>query len=246
VGLFKRNLAKQPGHLSSLTVGNAEEAMEAIKGGQIGIVVTELRLPGMGGAELVDWINENHPTIPCIILSAFVTPSIEERMRDKGVFKVLKKPLDHEKLSQAVISGLNQVVQSKTQVGISVSSFLQLLTSEQRTCMVEVFNSEGKRALVYVDKGDLMDAVYGTLKGEAAVLHLLGWDLVQIRFRRPPAKRVKKNIYQGLMPLLLEAAAMDEETRAREHQAQSKEPEKAKKSAAESEAVKPRFKVINR
>ncbi len=214
--LIITRLATKPYHQDIMTSTNGKEAMKIIESNRVGLVITDLRLPGADGFTLIDFIKAEYPSVPAVVMSAFITPSIEERLKQKGTFQILRKPLNFIKLHETIVEALKSVAQAAAPPGISVKNFLILLKMERKTFMAEVFNSKGKRALVYVDKGSLSDVVCGSLKGEAAALHLLNWDLVQIRFKKMPGKKVKRNIYQGLMPLLMEAAKVEADKRLHE------------------------------
>ncbi len=59
--------------------------------------------------------------------------------------------------------------------GVSLSSFLQMLEQERKTCTLKV-NSEGRSGTFYFEDGELIDAQYGDEIGESAVYTILSWD----------------------------------------------------------------------
>lgn len=193
------------------TASNGREAVETLETKPVDLVVTDLRMPEMDGFELLAYINDNRPSTPTIVMSAFATPRIEDKLKELGALQVLSKPLDFEKLAQAINQGLTHVFQGGSLAGISVGSFLQLMEAEQKTSLLEVLSEDRQKGFFYLDEGRLHDAVCGDKQGEQAAIEMLTWKGAQIRFRSLPEKKLKKNIHQTLMSLLMEASHLEDE-----------------------------------
>ena len=66
------------------------------------VVVTDWRMPGMDGLELLRRIRERHPRLPVILLTAFGSvPSAVAAMRE-GAFDYITKPFDNDELRALV------------------------------------------------------------------------------------------------------------------------------------------------
>ncbi|ACL04183.1 Protein with response regulator receiver domain [Desulfatibacillum aliphaticivorans] len=193
------------------TANNGKEAVDTLETKPVDLVVTDLRMPEMDGFELLAYINDNRPSTPTIVMSAFATPRIEDKLKELGALQVLSKPLDFERLSEAIKQGLDHVFQGGSLAGISVGSFLQLMEAEQKTSLLEVLSEDKQKGFFYLDEGQLHDAVCGDMQGEEAAIEMLTWKGAQIRFRSLPEKKLKKNIHQGLMSLLMEASHLEDE-----------------------------------
>ncbi|MFP4476271.1 MAG: response regulator [Desulfatibacillaceae bacterium] len=194
-----------------LTAPNGLEAVKTLEKTPVDLVVTDLRMPEMDGFELLAYISSNLPTVPVIVMSAYATPQIEEKLREMGALDILRKPLDFDVLAKCVLDGLNQGVPGGSVTGISVGSFLQLIEIEQKTSLLEMHGENGQKGHFYFKAGVLHDAVCGDLRGERAALEMLGWGRVQIRFRNLPKKKIRRKIHTKLMHLLMEASRMKDE-----------------------------------
>jgi len=80
---------------------NAERALGAFSAAQPDIVLTDIRMPGMSGLELLDRLRENVET-PVIVMTAFgeMQPAIDAMK--KGAFDFLIKPLDLDRLEEVI------------------------------------------------------------------------------------------------------------------------------------------------
>src|SRR5215210_6289163 len=78
--------------------GDAEKALELLESLRPDVVFTDVRLPGMGGIELLQRIREFDPTIPVIIMTAYGSIEGAVAAVKMGAFDYLKKPVDLEEL----------------------------------------------------------------------------------------------------------------------------------------------------
>jgi CheY-like chemotaxis protein len=82
---------------------NANEALSAISGGAVEIVLIDFNMPGTDGLELVARIRQSHPKMPLAIVSANVQDEIIARARELNA-TFIAKPLTDEALG-AFLSG---------------------------------------------------------------------------------------------------------------------------------------------
>ena len=66
--------------------------LELVRTRRFDAVVTDMRMPGMNGAELLNELRELDPGVPVILLSAFSHDSQLQDARRKGLLAVLSKP----------------------------------------------------------------------------------------------------------------------------------------------------------
>lgn len=81
-----------------LTASDGQMAWEKINSNNIDLVITDLRMPGMSGYDLLKKISASYPTLPVIVLTGHGTiETAVETMRD-GAIDFFTKPVDLEKL----------------------------------------------------------------------------------------------------------------------------------------------------
>ncbi len=81
-------------YFNVITADNVRTAIEVLKAFIIDVVVTDLKMPGTDGYQLVEYINKNHPAIPVIVITAHGDPAEEKRLRGIGIAQYLEKPLE--------------------------------------------------------------------------------------------------------------------------------------------------------
>ncbi len=85
---------------------SAEAFLEAYSGSTPGCVITDLRLRGMSGLELLDRLSSTDDTIPVILLTAYARTPITVRAIRGGAINVLDKPCDEDRLWEAIREAL--------------------------------------------------------------------------------------------------------------------------------------------
>jgi CheY-like chemotaxis protein len=89
-----------------LTAENGMVAKEVLDKLPVDLVVTDLKMPGMDGFELLSLIRRDHPYIPVIVMTAFGNPELEKWLESVGIFAYLEKPVDFTELTNKILSAL--------------------------------------------------------------------------------------------------------------------------------------------
>ena len=103
------------------TADSGETALAALALARPGLVITDLKMPGIDGMQLFEAIHRQHPALPVIILTAHGTIPDAVSATQRGVFGFLTKPFDSQELLQKVAASLklsgNAPVESDTAAG---------------------------------------------------------------------------------------------------------------------------------
>ncbi len=190
------------------TAENGKEAIDILQTIKIDLVVTDLKMPVMDGFELLAYLANSYPTVPVIVMTAFGTPEIEEKIQMIGAIHYIEKPLDLKDLAEKIYDGL--AVGSKGYIkGITLFSFLQLIELEKKTCTLTVKSKE-KEGHLYFIKGVLLNAETDTLEGEDAAYEIVCWDNAEIEIDSI-CKKKKKQINLQLNQILMEGFKIKDE-----------------------------------
>lgn len=88
------------------TSTSAEQALDIIKDSAPSLVVTDVRMPGANGIELLRLARQEHPSLPFIIVTAFADVRDAVNAMRLGAVDYLSKPVDLEELVTAVRDAL--------------------------------------------------------------------------------------------------------------------------------------------
>jgi two-component system NtrC family response regulator len=81
-----------------LTASDGPEALEVQKSSDLDLVVTDMKMPGMDGIELLDQIKARDPELPVIMMTAHGTVDKAVEAMQKGAYSYILKPFDNERL----------------------------------------------------------------------------------------------------------------------------------------------------
>jgi CheY-like chemotaxis protein len=98
---------------------HGDEALEFARAHRFDALLTDMRMPRMGGAELVHEIRRLDPGAPAVVVTAYVADDALKTLRRAGVLAVLPKP-------------------------IPVARLLELLASARRDGLVVVVEDDGR------------------------------------------------------------------------------------------------------
>ncbi len=81
-----------------LAVADGHQALEALGRHHFDVVLTDLRMPGLGGMELLRRVMKQEPSLPVVILTAHGTVDLAVEALKSGAFDFLTKPVDRREL----------------------------------------------------------------------------------------------------------------------------------------------------
>jgi DNA-binding NtrC family response regulator len=90
------------------TAQSAEEAAEKFSQGGFDLVITDLKLPGMSGLDLLERIRAERPDVPVLMITAFGTIETAVNAMKRGAFNYLTKPVNPDELLTVVREALEK------------------------------------------------------------------------------------------------------------------------------------------
>jgi DNA-binding response OmpR family regulator len=81
---------------------SGEEALSQLASGTYNLILADLRMPGLGGLELIKGVRYLDPDVPIILMTAYGSDDVEVQAAMAGSSYYLDKPFDIEDLLSAV------------------------------------------------------------------------------------------------------------------------------------------------
>ena len=86
-----------------LTAGGGEEALDVLARNEVGVILTDQRMPGMSGIELLARVRRMHPRTVRMVLSGYTDiDSLTEAINRGELYRFLAKPWEEEDLVAAI------------------------------------------------------------------------------------------------------------------------------------------------
>ncbi|MGH8755976.1 MAG: response regulator, partial [Burkholderiales bacterium] len=123
------------------TFAAAPEAMAAIAASPPQVVVSDIRMPGASGLELLQTLKERYPQLPIIIMTAYSDLDSAVAAFQRGAFEYLAKPFDVDHAVELIRNAMQQSLhgEDETEAGKAAPEILG-----QAASMQEVFRAIGK------------------------------------------------------------------------------------------------------
>jgi FixJ family two-component response regulator len=84
------------------TFATAEEFLSSGHSRSRGVLILDLRLPGMNGADLQKALADAGSTLPIIFMTAYEDVGVRQEVMDRGAAAFLQKPVDEQTLLAAI------------------------------------------------------------------------------------------------------------------------------------------------
>jgi two-component system, NtrC family, response regulator PilR len=108
---FLKIMLKKEGYQVQ-TAGNGETALSTLKEGSFDLVISDIRMPGISGLDLLGSIKEQFSDVPVIMITAFASPDDAVIAMKNGAFDYISKPFNIEEIKSVVESATSR--KSKT------------------------------------------------------------------------------------------------------------------------------------
>ena len=196
---------------SVLTAKDGNEALEILKKEHVSFVVTDLRMPGMDGYDLLSQVLKGYPDIPVYIITAYDKPKTRDVVFKSGAAGYLTKPFSAEELVEAISHSLKKRSEGGSLHNVSLETFLQLIEMEQKTCTLHISDKKRKKGgVLFFRQGDIMNARIGNRQGKDAAYEILSWSNVSLSIEHDCVFQDKK-INGDLQAILLDAMRSKDE-----------------------------------
>ena len=104
--LIKATLSGE-GYIVS-TAGSGQEALDALAQGEFDLVLSDIKMPGMSGMDLLDQLRKNHPSTAVIMLTAVADTQTAVSAMKVGAYDYVTKPFDIDDLQVRVKNALDR------------------------------------------------------------------------------------------------------------------------------------------
>ncbi|MFZ2631400.1 MAG: response regulator [Desulfosalsimonadaceae bacterium] len=186
-------------------------ALEILENTYVSLVISDLRMPGMDGFELLAGILNMFPDIPVCMMTSYDKPKTEEVVLKSGAVGYLRKPFTAMELFAQITKLLNKKADGGSLHNVTLETFLQLIEMEQQTSTLRIIDKKEKRSgVLFFRDGELMNARSGMKQGKDAAYEILSWSNVSLTIEHDCVFK-EKLIDGDLQAILLDAMRAKDE-----------------------------------
>ncbi len=134
---FLKILLQKEGH-TVVTAHNGESALDCLKNQEFDLIISDIRMPGMGGLELLGAVKELHPDLPVIMITAFASPDDAVQAMKSGAFDYISKPFNVDEIKSVIESATTKKKGSAPTVVSTGQSFPGIIGESRE--MLKIFD----------------------------------------------------------------------------------------------------------
>ena len=137
--VFEKALARE--NIPFKTFASGQEALSSLETATPQVVLSDIRMPGTSGLDLLQTLKERHPNLPVIIMTAYSDLESAVAAFQGGAFEYLPKPFDVDNAVELIRRALEESLRQTRDVEVAEAT-PEILG--QAPAMQEVFRAIGR------------------------------------------------------------------------------------------------------
>lgn len=172
---LQKNLPNESLQIGIVTASSGEEALAILEQTKIDLIVTDIKMPGINGIDLLMVVKNKYPDIGVIVMTAFPSTESKAEVIEKGGLRLIEKPFDIKEMRDSVRSALKTDSSFEGKMtGIQLTDIIQINNLSQTSVALRI-NADGREGVIYFFEGGIVHATCEDLIGEEAFYRLLGF-----------------------------------------------------------------------
>lgn len=191
------------------------QALARVRGVGADLLITDIRMPGMSGLELMLAARSAAPRLPIVVITAYSSPEIRSEVQARGLVEFLEKPFTFPALLSAVDRLLTRGGGFSGDISLPMLPDLIQIYGLSRATGALRIDHAGGFGEIWLENGEVVHCASGSRAGEEAFYEILSWEggHFSMRAGEPPPGRT---IRMGFQELLMEGCRrIDEQGRDR-------------------------------
>ena len=206
---LSQRLASEP--YTVLTACDGVAGLEVLARSRVDVLVADIRMPRMGGLELVLKARLAQADLPVVVMTAYPTGDLRTELADRGSIEYLEKPFEFANFLSAVENAQARNARGFTGA-ISVQTLpdvVQLYALSNATGALRV-SCKGQNGAIWFERGAVPHAETEGVMGAEAFMRILSWTGGAFSMATGESTP-RRTIAMGWMELILESCRRNDE-----------------------------------
>ncbi len=172
---ISRSLKRGNKSLDVICVNSGSEGLQVLRSRKVNVLVTDLRMPGVDGFDLVKFVYDMKLTTKIIVITAYGSSELQHQILITNGCQYIEKPFEMPDLKQKIYTILNRDSFDAMDEDVrSQVKRLLAMTKSVNNLRVSVFH-ENKTGRLFFSNGEIYRAELDKMKGAEAVREILSW-----------------------------------------------------------------------
>ncbi|MBW2058352.1 MAG: response regulator [Deltaproteobacteria bacterium] len=200
---MSKSLSRDRDKYTILIANTGREALEILEKNEVGLVITDIRLPDINGLDLLTTIKNDYPDTKVIIMTAYGSSDIQKEANKRGSLYYIEKPFEIVDIRKLILDILWKKRGFEGNVfDLQLTDIIQLNCLCRITAALKVKRGE-QEGVIYFSDGEIVHAECDGQIGKEALHRILKWREGKFDHERaitPP----QQTIFQSWEHLLVE------------------------------------------
>jgi len=166
---LQKNLPNSKLKVETLTASSGEEALEVLNQTDVDLIVTDIKMPGMSGLDLLSEVNSRYPHLGVIVMTAYSSQEWETEAILRGGYSYIEKPFDINEMRRVI----NQALQGKEDTmhgepsGEAIHDIstlaVEIPAAEENECPEYILKTPENVQEVLSEEGDIDESIVNSL-----------------------------------------------------------------------------------
>lgn len=152
---------------------SVNEAIKQVVTIEYDLVITDIRMPGKSGIDLLIYLRDMRFEGKVMVMSAYSTADSNKKIRSLGVVDVIAKPFKLGWFKDMLLDWFKRESGRRvTFESIDLLTVMQILNMEKKTSALQI-NIDDRKGVIYFEDGEIIHAEFADLSGEEALLKIV-------------------------------------------------------------------------
>ena len=184
---ISRNLLNSGYNFDVHCAKDGDSAFEKLEKNTYDLVISDFRMPGCNGLELILDVRQRNPETEIILMTAYGSDEIKKKAEERGSFFYIEKPFEMNYLKHLVFEALGVGDLGfdgfLSKIGVRQLIELNCRMKKSSSLLISRKKENGK---IFFHNGHVIHAECGQLRGEQAFSNLLKWHSGTFTIKREP------------------------------------------------------------
>ncbi len=167
------------GRYEPVCARSVDEALELLSDREVGALVTDIRMPGKDGLQLLLEIKKQSLRIPTVVMTAYGSPSVHAEAARRGAIRYIEKPFRFEDLIALLDEMIDEHAAEPPRSSLDLIEVVEMLCVGGKDMEVTVRTEDGN-GKIHINQGEIRHAEFLGREGSGAFYELSAYRRSQI------------------------------------------------------------------
>ena len=172
---ISRSLKRENKSVEVICLNSGSDALALLRRGGVDLLVTDLRMPDVGGFDLIRFVHDQRLKTRIIVMTAYGSSDLQHQILVTDGCQYIEKPFEIAWLKEKIYSLLEEDISDKAEVDVNRQiERLLSMTKPIENLRISVFHGD-RTGRLFLSNGEIYRAELDKKRGKDALQEILAW-----------------------------------------------------------------------